>query len=438
MDNARELACEILMEVLDQGGQSHQVLRKTLNRHPEMERRDRRFVTHLVQGTIEYQMLLDEKLNQVSKTPVTKMKPLIRELLRLSTYQLLFLDNIPASAVCNEAVKITERRKFQGLKSYVNGVLRNISRDLSLPEGGLPLRYSTPEWLVRRWQNQWGEIVTERILQANMERKPLTIRVHTSKASTEQVLESLSREDVAARPLLRALGGYAIRGFDQIQTQESFRKGWIQVQDISSMLAVLAAAPAPGSRVLDVCAAPGGKSMHLADLLAGSGSVTACDLTEEKADLIRENRDRCGFENLQVEVQDARSFRPEWEANMDLVLADLPCSGLGTISHKPEIKYRVTEEAIHSLAALQREILSVAWRYVKPGGKLLFSTCTIEPEENQRNYQWMLANFPLEPVSLAEVLPVEYQTDTAGQGWVQLLQGQHPCDGFFISAVRRR
>ncbi len=437
MGNTRETACRILEAVLEQGGQSHQMLRETLGRERDMDARDRRFVQRLVQGTLERLLLLDAKLNAVSRTPVRKMKPWIRSLLRMSTYQLLFLDNIPAPAVCSQAVQLAEKRGFAGLKGFVNGVLRNIARDPSLPEGGPELFYSVPRWLLDRWEAELGPEAAQAFLQASLEPGRLAVRWNLSCAAPEAIRQSLERQKVRTEPLPYGLPGAYLEGFDRVDRLEAFEKGWLQVQNVSSILAGLAAAPEPGNRVLDLCAAPGGKSLHLADQLRGSGQVVACDLTPRKVEKIEENRRRCGFSNLEARVSDARVFRPEWEGAFDWVMADLPCSGLGTIGHKPEIKYRVTPAELDSLAGLQREILSVAWRYLKPGGVLVYSTCTVSRQENQENFQWLLEHFPLEPVSLEGTLPAGLREKSLAEGVLQLVPGVHPCDGFFISKCKR-
>ena len=436
MTGARELACQVLVQVMDEGEMSHIALREALSRNPGMEGRDRHFVTALVQGTLERLYPIDEKINSVSKTPVKKMKPWIRELLRVSTYQLLYMDSIPPSAVCNEAVKLAVKRKFQGLKGFVNGVLRSIARDPSLPQGNLALEYSQQEWFVEKLTRQYGIENTRKILEGYLEKRPLSIRVNTSKVTAEKLKASWERESIEAEPVGYIENAFYLKGFDSIDRTEAFQKGWIQVQDVSSMLAAHVAAPNPGSRVMDLCAAPGGKSLHLADLVGEHGMVLSCDLTEKKVDLIRENQLRCGFAQIHPRVRDARTEDESLFGTMDVVMADLPCSGLGTMSHKPEIRYRVTPDIVMDLAKLQREILTHAWKYLRPGGVLVYSNCTVAEEENVENFQWLLENTPLEPVSLDPYLPESLRSETTAKGYLQLLPGIHPgCDGFFISKM---
>lgn len=230
---------------------------------------------------------------------------------------------------------------------------------------------------------------------------------------------------------------FEISGYDTLERIAAFREGRFSPQDVSSMLAVEAAAPKGNDLVLDVCAAPGGKCLHAAQRLLG-GRVRAFDLTEQKAELIRENVKRCGAENITVSVRDALVLCEEDIGKADVVLADLPCSGLGVIGRKTDIKYKTKKEDIKQLAALQRRLLSVVQAYVKPGGILLYSTCTIAREENEDNREWFLANFPFEPVSLEGCFKEGLCTDSLGEGYLQLLPGVHGTDGFFLAKFCRK
>ena len=229
-----------------------------------------------------------------------------------------------------------------------------------------------------------------------------------------------------------------ISGYDSLDSLNAFRQGLIQVQDVSSAFVGELADPAPGSFVIDVCAAPGGKSLHLADKLKGTGMVEARDLTEAKVALIEENRQRCHAENLRPIQQDALEYDPSSEKKADILIADLPCSGLGIMGKKPDIKLHMTEEKLLELASLQREILSAVWRYVKPGGLLIYSTCTIDRQENQENARWIQETLPFEPVALSGRLEGLFKEEELKKGQLQFLSGIHPWDGFFISVFRRK
>ena len=384
--NSREVVLDILMEILEKGNLSHLILKQALEKYQYLEKQDRAFITRITEGTLEYLIQIDAVINRYSKVKVGKMKPVIRTIMRMSVYQLLYMERVPDSAVCNEAVKLAKKRKFQGLTGFVNGVLRNISREKETIEFTSPAeRYSIPQWMFSLWEKNYGKETAEKISASFLEDRPLTVRCNTSRASMGKIMESLEAQGICVEISTISPTVLQISGYDYLDTVEAFAEGYITVQDTSSTLVGLVAAPNPGNLVLDVCSAPGGKSMHVADLMAGTGMVESRDLTEYKISLVEENIARCGFSNMRTCVWDATVLDPNMEGKADIVLADLPCSGLGIIGKKPDIKMRLQEEELHELAALQRKILSVVSRYVKPGGVLVYSTCTINPEENEGN-----------------------------------------------------
>ena len=436
---SRELILDILMEILEKGGYSHIILRQALEKYQYLEKQDRAFITRVVEGTIEYRLTVDAVINECSKTRVEKMKPVIRTILRMSVYQILWMDRIPDSAVCNEAVKLAEKRRFQGLKGFVNGVLRTIARrkdEFEFPDWSR--RYSMPDWLIELWKKQYSAGTVEEMLKAFLQDMPTTARCNLDKASMEKIKSSLESQGVTFLQSPLASSALLLSGYDYLESLEAFQKGWIQVQDVSSGFVGEIAAPQPGNTVLDVCGAPGGKSLHIADMLKGTGLVVVRDLTEQKISMVRDNISRAGFTNMQAEVWDALELDPAWEEKADIVIADLPCSGLGIIGKKPDIKYQVTEEKLQSLASLQQEILAVVSRYVKPGGKLIYSTCTIDRLENEDQRNWFLSRFPFESISINGMLGGAVSEDTMKDGYVQLLPGKYPCDGFFIAAFRKQ
>lgn len=437
---SRELILDILMEILEKGGYSHVVLRQALEKYQYLEKQDRALITRITEGTIEYRMTIDQILNRCSKVPVEKMKPVIRTILRMSVYQIFWMDRIPDRAVCSEAVNLAVRRWFSGLKGFVNGVLRTIIREKdSFDFSDLSLRYSMPSWLISMWEREYDAETTESMLRSFLEDRPTSVRCNLDRASMEEICSSLKEEGVSAEKSPLAAHGLLISGYDYLEALSAFQKGWIQVQDASSALVGQAASPCAGDQILDVCGAPGGKSLDLADRLKGTGLVTVRDLTEQKVALIEDNIERSGFSNICAQVWDAREFDSRWENQADIVIADLPCSGLGIIGKKPDIKYQASPEQIDSLAVLQREILSAVRRYVKPGGKLIYSTCTISRKENQEQRDWILQEFPeFEPLSLEKELGGSVQESSLKEGYLQLLPGKHPCDGFFIAAFRKK
>ncbi len=436
----REIVLDILMEVLEKDSFIHIAVRQALLKYQYMTKQERSFISRVSEGTVEYLLQLDAVIDRYSKTPVKKMKPLIRNILRMSVYQLFYMDRVPASAVCNEAVKLAQKRGFQGLKGFVNGVLRTVVRERSQIsfDKDLSLKYSMPEWIWKMWETDYGQEETEHMLQAFLQKRPLSVRFLCQNASEKEILESLDAQNIEAKRSTLSKEVWFLEGIDSLEQTEAFQRGYLQVQDVSSALVGQFAGLKGDEMVLDLCAAPGGKALHMAEILKGQGHVEARDVSEEKTALIEQNIDRIGYKNITSKVWDARVLDQDMVEKADVVLADLPCSGLGIIGRKPDIKYHVTPEKLHELALLQREILSVAWQYVKPGGKLIYSTCTINKEENEQNRKWLLDNYPLEPVSLrpeSEELAVECSLE---EGYIQLRPGIHPSDGFFIAVMRRK
>ncbi len=462
MGNTRELILDMLMEILEKGSYSHLVIRDVLDKYNYSAPRDKAFVKRVTEGTLEQLIRIDFILDSFSKVPVSKMKPLIRNLLRMSVYQLLFMESIPARAVINEAVKLSGKRGLKGLSGFVNGVLRNIDREkdrIPYPDREkdevkyLSVRYSMPQWLVCKWINDYGQEKTCRILKGLLQERPVSIRLKESLSEKEKKSWLLAMENagvsVKAHPYLPY--AYEIWGAEGIGNLPGFQEGYFAVQDVSSMLVAEASGIAGEIKqsegkeancpkeilVLDVCAAPGGKSMHIAEKLNGTGKVIARDISEYKVSLIRDNIERMGYANTQAQVWDARVPDREMIGKADLVLADLPCSGLGSMGKKRDIKYRVKEEAFGELTALQRRILDTVWQYVKPGGVLIYSTCTINPDENEHMAEWFLENYPF---VLEDLTP--YLSDTLKQegkdGMLQLFPGIHETDGFFLARLRRK
>lgn len=436
--NSREITLDILIEVLENGGYSHIVLRNALAKYQYFDKSERAFISRIAEGTIEYLIQIDYIINSYSKVKVNKMKPVIRNLLRMSVYQIMYMDRIPDSAVCNEAVKLAEKRKFTGLKGFVNGVLRNIARSkASIEFPSDSVRYSMPDWIISMWKDRYGDAITTKILKAFLDESRTAVRCNLDQADKEVIIDSLTGQQVVVEETEYSDTVLYLKHYDHLDALEAFVKGWIQVQDLSSSFVGEAAAPKSGDYVIDVCGAPGGKSLHIADQLKGSGMVEVRDLSYQKVQLIEENIARTGFTNIKTKLQDALETDQDSIGKADIVLADLPCSGLGIIGRKPDIKYRMTPEILSSLSKLQRDILSVVWQYVKPGGRLIYSTCTINPEENADNAEWFLNHYPFKPVNLENQLGKKLRDKSIAEGWLQLLPGIHPCDGFFISVFQR-
>lgn len=401
--NVRELILNILLEVTRDGEYSHIALKNTLDKYQFLEKQERSFLTRVCDGTLEHMMYLDYVINQFSKIKVNKMKPVIRCILRSSVYELKYMDSVPMSATCNEAVKLAQKKGFQNLKGFVNGVLRNISRNLeeiSMPNREkepltwLSITYSMPEWILKLWQKQYSLDQIEEILQSFLVPRKTSIRVNTMLTTPEKLIQELEAEQIMVTPHGEIPNALHIEGYDFLGSIPAFEKGLFYVQDVSSMQVALWANPQANAQVLDVCGAPGGKSIHVAELLKGTGMVTSCDLTEYKVALIQENINRCHLTNIQAQQSDARILYSKEIGQKDIVIADLPCSGLGVIGKKPDIKYKMSEKICEELTALQKEILHNVQNYVRPGGILMYSTCTINPKENEENVNWFLKEHP--------------------------------------------
>lgn len=444
----RDLVLDILVEVLEKEAYSSRVIHDTLRKYQYLEKQDRAFLSRLSEGTIERCIELDYIIDQYSKVKTRKMKPVIRNILRMGTFQILYMDQVPDSAACNEAVKLAVRRGFQNLKGFVNGVLRTIARQkacIHYPDGNtdpaalLSVRYSLPEWLVTMWMDQYGADTAEAMGKAALVSRPTTIRCNLGRTTKEKLAGCL--KDAGIRVEDGTYLPYALRisGYDHMERVPGFQEGWFQVQDESSMLAVEAAGIKEGGYIIDVCGAPGGKSLHAAEKLNGTGRISARDLTEYKLSLIEENKARHKVLNMEVKEQDARESIPEDMEAADIVIADLPCSGLGVIGKKSDIKYKTSLKGLKELVKLQREILKTVSGYVKPGGTLIFSTCTVNKEENEYNYNWFLEEHPMFYAdSLNPYLPEALWNEQTQQGCLQLYPGVQDTDGFFIARFRKK
>lgn len=417
--NIRAVVLDILTEIEKEGEFSHITINNALLKYQYLDRTQRAFINRLSLGTIECRIEMDYILNQYSKTPVNKMKPLIRRIMRMAVYQIIYMENVPDSAACNEAVKLAAKRGFTGLKGFVNGVLRNISRNkdnITYPDKAketkkyLSVKYSMPEWIIELWNTNISYEEIEDILAGMKKDKKTYIRCNTLKGSTDYIKKILEEEGVTVTEVSGLSYAYEISGYDYLTALKSFNEGLYQIQDISSMMAGEYVKPSTDSFIVDVCAAPGGKSINAAlklaeaaydnkdipesgiskEVLKGiTGRGIARDVSDYKASLIDDNVARLGIPYIDVEVHNALEFDEELEGKADIVIADLPCSGLGIMGRKPDIRYNITKEKIDDIISLQRDILKVVSRYVKTGGTLVYSTCTINRAENEDNADWI-------------------------------------------------
>ena len=417
--NIRAVVLDILTEIEKEGEFSHITINNALLKYQYLDRTQRAFINRLSLGTIECRIEMDYILNQYSKTPVNRMKPLIRRIMRMAVYQIIYMENVPDSAACNEAVKLAAKRGFTGLKGFVNGVLRNISRNkdnITYPDKAketkkyLSVKYSMPEWIIELWNTNMSYEEIEDILAGMKKDKKTYIRCNTLKGSTDYIKKILEEEGITVTEVSGLSYAYEISGYDYLTALKSFNEGLYQIQDISSMMAGEYVKPSTDSLIVDVCAAPGGKSINAAlklaeaaydnkdipesgiskEVLKGiTGRVIARDVSDYKASLIDDNVARLGIPYIDVDVHNALEFDEELEGKADIVIADLPCSGLGIMGRKPDIRYNITKEKIDDIISLQRDILKVVSRYVKTGGTLVYSTCTINRAENEDNADWI-------------------------------------------------
>lgn len=416
-----------------------------MEKYQYLDKKERAFITRVVEGTLEHLIEIDYIINQFSKVKVNKMKPVIRTIIRNSVYQIKYMDSVPNSAVCNEAVKLAEKKGFFQLKGFVNGVLRNIDRNVSniqYPDKKnmieyMSIKYSMPIWILKEWEKSYDWSTIEKMLQGFLLEKGTTIHCNLHKISKEDLMHKLAEEHVQVKEHPYLPYALEISGYNYLGDLESFREGDFQVQDISSMLVSEIADPKEDDYIIDVCSAPGGKALHMADKLCGTGFVEARDLTEYKVNLIEENIGRSGMKNIRAVQQDALVYDEASKEKADIVLADLPCSGLGVLGKKTDIKYKMTRETQKELSDLQRKILSVVQSYVKPQGTLVYSTCTINEEENMENVRWFLEQYSqYHLVSVKDSLCEELKPSVK-EGCLQLLSGVHDSDGFFIAKFRK-
>ena len=433
----REWVLYIIMEVLEQSEHepekhSDTILHQVFSEN-ELTGQTKALIKRLSYGVIERKIELDYIINEFSKTKVKKMKPLIRNILRIGVYELRYMEQIPASATCNEAVKLVAKRGLHGLKGFVNGVLRTISREkdkMVLPDMGV--RYSMPAWLVKKLIEDRGQDETLCSLKSFFETKPLTIRVNQSKVKIEHYIRKLENDGIRWENGWYMKDALHILGNINAMELPGFQDGEFVVQDESSMLPVLCAGIRPGQMILDLCASPGGKTFQAAEYTGKNGTVYARDLTPYKVQKIQQNALRLKTENILVSCSDATVFDESMQGKADVVIADVPCSGIGIIGRKPDIKYHISKQRCEQLVKIQRKILSQAVRYVKPGGVLMYSTCTISREENEENVEYIMENFPFQCESMKRFLPESlrvYEKD----GMLQMLPGVHKSDGFFVA-----
>lgn len=436
--SARLEALQLLHQVLNEGKYSNKLIQAGIDQST-MSELDKRFIRNLVYGVIEHSLTLEYWLAQLSTVKINKIEKKTLIILKMALYQIAYMDKVPNSAAVDEAVKMTKKINFKS-SGFVNGILRSFLRlegkwPTPDPKKDFPkylsIQYSHPEWLVNRWLKTFGNEQTEALLAADNEVPKISIRVNTLKTDLTTLESQLKasgfethRHEIMPDALI-----IEQMGNTPLHRLEAFEKGLFFVQDLAAMLVGHVTEPKPGDVILDLCAAPGGKTTHLAQLMNDQGVVVARDVSEFKVNLVRENVERLGIKCVHLEVKDALIFNENEIEKYDKIILDAPCSGLGIIRRKPEIRYNRTADDIEALSRIQKEMITVASKYLKKGGELIYSTCTIEPCENEEVVEWFLSNNP--NFTMAE-LPQNLQKLSEDGKSLKLYQSVLGYDGFYI------
>ncbi len=426
----RDAALRALLACRKSGAWSDGALKELLR---GMERREAALASRLCYGVLQNRMLLDWQLARFTR--LEKLQPAVHEILRLALYQLTLTDKIPVSAAVNEAVEQAKRFANPQAARLVNAVLRNALRAQPLPQPeSLSVKYSHPQELTELFLEQFGQETTEKLLKSHNKAPQTVLQINLLRTTTQEVMNALLEANVecSVHPWLPDC--LTVRGTGSLEQLAAFEQGLFYVQDAAARLAVEAAGLEPDMRVLDCCAAPGGKSFAAAIAMQNRGSITSCDIHPHKLQLIERGAARLGISILQTRLQDASKPVPEWENAMDAVLADVPCSGLGVIRKKPDIRYKNLAQT-ERLPEIQLAILRQQAHYVKPGGVLLYSTCTILKRENEDVVQAFLRD---DPQFSAEPVHFPQNSGIPDGAMTTLLPCTHGTDGFFICKLRRK
>jgi 16S rRNA (cytosine967-C5)-methyltransferase len=441
---ARSVAIEAIYQVNEKGGFSNIVLSRLMDK-VKLDHRERPLATELVYGTIRWQKKLDWIIEQFSKRPLNNLDPWIKNILRLGIYQIFHLSSIPPWAACNETVQLAKRYSHPGAVAYVNGLLRNVIRgkdalDYSSlgPQSAkyLAVFYSHPQWLVEKWLSRFGFEATEGLLKANNLSRSISIRTNTLKTTVEELTNILRQEGINPQPGRYFPEALMLERASSIVDLSPFQDGLFVVQNEASMLPALILAPRPGEIILDACAAPGGKTVQMAQLMGDVGEIIAGDVHSHRLDLIENNCRRLGITSVRTKKIDARLWSTEGKDKFHRILVDAPCSGTGVLSRRPDARWQKKAEQIMELSLLQREILLSCADCVKPGGVLVYSTCSLEIEENQYVVKEFLSKRPDFGFSdLTSFLPTELMDSSIEKGCLQTYPQRHKIDGFFVARM---
>ena len=436
----RKTALETLIQIEKNNSPSHLVLKDVLDKYDYLSKTEKALISTIVKGSIERRIELDYVIDSFSKTPSCKMKMPVRIILEMGVYQILYMNSYDTLAV-NSSVELARKKGFSSLAGFVNAILRNIVRNkdnLKYPDikdkNYLSVKYSMPQIIVDLLTDQYGNDNTEKMLKASLESDYVRVRIkeNLTDADKENVLKEFENRGAEVIKTEGFDSLLNVKGMGNIGDYDSFRDGKIYIQDVGSYMLVKNVPY--GEKILDTCAAPGGKSIFLSEIYPDA-KITACDISEEKTSRIKENIERCHALNVDVQISDATVFNPEFKEAFDVVLSDVPCSGLGVIGKKADIKYRLTEESLKSIYELQRNILDNVSKYVKKGGFLVYSTCTVNKKENEEQVERLVLDGLFE-YSKLKFLP-EVLKDRENNGCLTLMQGIDDSDGFFMAVLKR-
>ncbi len=448
--NPRNLVLTTLEHIEKDDAYSNMAIKEALDGHPDMDARDKALFKRLTEGCVERQIELDYIIGLNSKVKFNKIKSVIKYILRMGIYQILYMDAIPDSAACNECVKLASKRGLGNLKGFVNGILRSVTRQkgtgIPYPDKEnarldyLSVKYSFPQWIISMWDKNLGEDLTEKLLESYLNTRKVSVRVTGS--GMERIRDNADFVNTDLLPM-----AYEGASGVVVSSSEEFKEGLVTIQDISSMLAVLCAGIHSGDTVLDVCAAPGGKTIFAAELAGNEGRVMGFDISEKKIPVMNAGKSRMHADNVKFAVGDATRINENLIEKGDVVICDVPCSGLGVIGKKRDIKYKASPDRIKDLVPVQSKILDTACQYVKPGGVLLYSTCTIVPEENELQVKNFLKNHPeFETDCLTEFVPDKLKSRLQKNGVdfgpdsyeLQLLPVYGDMDGFYMARLKKK
>lgn len=439
MKSARQVAFEALLKIHKDGAYSNLVVDSMLKDNPDLDERDRAFVSNLVYGSLDRLILIDYNLSLYLNQPSKKLKPELHTILVLGAYQILFMDKVPNHAAVSESVQLAKVNKSAFAASLVNAVLRRVADNgLRYPEMDekspeyLAIRYSCPEWLISLWIDSYGFDNALAIAERALDAPPVTVRVNTRKIETEELIWKLAEEGVVSERVPDMADTLLLSNTGAVDKLIAYKEGWFHAQDKASQLCCKALEPKENDVIFDMCSAPGGKTFTIAELMNNKGTIKAFDIYQSRVDLVRKGAQRLGLDCINATLSDAMLYNENF-GKADKILCDVPCSGLGIIRRKPEIRYKNNVE-LAQLPDIQYRILCNSVKYLKSNGRIVYSTCTLNPKENEDIVDKFLSEHP-------NFKKAEYLTDVPRYSekdkYLTLMPHIHGTDGFFIAALEK-